>query len=255
MKLKMLPWIFAGVLTVSGQLPLASEEPEIILPSKEKKLDDSRTLASASPPLSLSRLGLLVNDLAAYWSMDDTAKGGLDWSRKPIGVKASPEVESKEADGRTFLDFSKKGSQVWLEPALSLAPRYTLAAWVQAPAPRNDGIIWHGKGSLLHVRPQELAYWHQGTSGYGLYAKTKTPLSGWIHIAVTCDGAKTQAFLNGNPLDVIPGVISSTLRSIGNHTKVDEKRMAAGIDEHFYFTRNLTADEVRKVMAFSQIKK
>jgi hypothetical protein len=67
---------------------------------------------------------------------------------------------------------------------------------------------------------------------------------------------KTQAFLNGTPLEVIKKNISSNLITVGNHPDSQHHHwmMAGGIDEQYVFTRPLSADEIKKLMVFSQGK-
>jgi hypothetical protein len=248
---------FALVCPAFGQKPAVPPQPEIILPSKEKKQDDSRTNTSRTLPISLNGLGLLGNDLVAYFPMDETEKGCLAWSRKPIAVKTAGPLKIKEADGRTYADFSEKGARLVFDPPLELGTRFTLAGWIQAPAPGKNGAIWQGSGGLLFLKPQALTYWHKKTAADGIYAKTAAPLNGWLHVAVICDGTKTQAFLNGTALDSVPGIVSHNLITVGNHpsSQHHDWMMAAGIDEQFIFSRNLTVDEIKKVMSFSQPKK
>ena len=107
---------------------------------------------------------------------------------------------------------------------------------------------------MLTILPASLNSWIAGKEG--TYAKTASPLTGWHHVAVVSDGNKTQAFLDGIPLDPVKGTVSSDLQTIGNHPdSLYDKRMAGGIDEQYIFSRPLTADDIKKVMALSQPKK
>lgn len=241
-------WSFAQTQSLTS--------PEVILPSQQKKLEDSRYAAGLPMPAGVTRLGVLATDLVAYFPMDDKAKGCMGWSRRPISVTASKEVEIKQEGARKFADFSAKGARLIFDPPLDLSTRFTLAAWVQAPAPQKHGVIWHGPGGILAVLENSLTYWPASVKKEGNYARTTAPLSGWIHVAVAYDGGKTQAFLNGAPLDSFGGSVSSTLQTVGNHPDPMHHHwmMAAGIDEQYFFLRNLTAAEVRKVCLASEIK-
>lgn len=208
----------------------------------------SKSLANDAVPLEVSRkLGAISSGLIAYFSMDNRETGGLTWSIKPIAVRASKEVQAREGDGRKYLDFSEGGAVLLFSPAWELPRHYTLAAWVQAPAPQKHGVIWHGSGMLLDVEGQALAYWMGGKGGK--YAEFATPLNGWYHVAVEFDGQKTQAFLNGKPLDPVKGNVSKDLQAIGNHPSSEHRgwMMASGIDEMYIFNRVLPADEIISV--------
>ena len=212
MKVFLLLSVLALHSSLCGQTPA---EPEIILPSQEKKSSDSPTLTSVPTPLAYKALGQMASDLVAYFSMDNATKGGLAWSRQPLRVTATDEVVIKEADGRQYADFSRKGACLILTPPVPLGKRFSIAAWVQTPAPQNHATIWSGSGALLIVKAASLSYWSAASRG-GDYAKTAKPLNGWIHVTVNCDGSKTQAFLNGNALDSVKGSVSSSLANVGN---------------------------------------
>ena len=105
------------------------------------------------------------------------------------------------------------------------------------------------------VLPSSLDYWTGGKGG--TYAKTAAPLTGWHHVAVVSDGNKTQAFLDGTPLDAVKASVSGDVKTIGNHPNSQHHHwmMAGGIDEQYFFSRPLSPDEIKKLMAFSQAKK
>ncbi|HEX8296008.1 MAG TPA: LamG-like jellyroll fold domain-containing protein [Chthoniobacteraceae bacterium] len=247
--------LLLAVSVALGQAPAPPQTPEIILPSQQKKLDDSRTLAGRPLPSTLNSLGGVTSELLAYFPMDDTAKGCLAWSRKPISVSATSQVAIRNENGRSYADFRQPGARLAFNPPLELGRRFTLAAWVEAPAPKNHGAIWHGGGALLMLLPASLDYWTAGKGG--TYAKTASPITGWSHVSVVSDGNKTQAFLNGIPLDPVKAIVSGDLKSVGNHpdSKHHHWMMAAGIDEQYIFSRPLTPEDIKKLMAFSQPKK
>jgi hypothetical protein len=197
-------------------------------------------------------LGGVTSELLAYFPMDDTEKGCLAWSRKPISVSATSQVVIRNENGRSYADFREPGARLICNPPLELGRRFTLAAWVEAPAPKNHGVIWHGRGALLMLLPASLEYWTAGKGG--TYAKTGTPITGWSHVAVVSDGSKTQGFLNGIPLDPVKGTVSSDLITVGSHPESQHHHwmMAGGIDEQYVFTRPLTPEDIKKVMEFSQ---
>lgn len=251
--------LFLSAMVMAGRIiaqsPNTLVKPEIIRPSQQKKPE---TGALGISPLQsrLNSLGLLTADLLAYFPMDDTANGCLGWSRKPLKVVASGDVQIKNDGFRKYADFTQKGARLVFDPPFDLGRPYTLAAWVLAPAPQKHGVIWHGSGALMVILPNELQYWVASTNKAGIYARTGTPLNGWVHVAVTYDGNKTQAFLNGIELDAVKGAVTSNLTTIGNHPSAEHQHwmMANGIDEQFIFGRALNANEIKRLMQFSQPK-
>ena len=240
--------------TALAQAPAPPATPQIILPSKQ---DDSRLAAGRETPRELLPLTSLATALVAWFPMDTTARGGLRWSRKPIEVTASSKITIRTEGGRTYADFNATGAKITFDPPLELGRRYTLAGWVQTPVPQNHGVVWHGSsGTFLFLQKQSLHYWDGAANKGGVYAKTADPLAGWLHLAVVCDGNKTTAYLNATPLDAAKGSLSRDLRVIGNSpdTQHHHWMMAAGLDEHFIFDRPLSAEEIKRLMLFTQPK-
>jgi len=204
-------------------------------------------------PEKLYQLGDLTRDLEAYFPLDSTAKGGLAWSDRPIGVYATPQVVMKQQGGRTYTDFTQQGACLMFDPPLELDHYFTIAAWVQTPTPHNNGLIWQGDGCLLYLKATTLNYWLAKENKAGVYARTGAPLHGWVHVAVVGDGIHTQCFLNGNPLDSVDEVVSPNIISEGSHFQQKHQAwmMAAGISEQYLYSRCLTAEEIKKLMDFS----
>lgn len=240
------------LLTMLTPLLAQGQKPAVILPSGG---EDSQKLASAGVPNYLAGLGVLQNDLLAYFSMDAKAAGGLTWSRVPIGVHCTSEVVQKNEEGRSYLNFAAKKAKVKFDPDLRISGAFTLTAWVFVPVNRL-AIIWHGEDSLLlSISKTGLGYYDGGKKKSGGFGGAASPLQGWHHVAIAIGQGKTQAFLDGQPLAVVNGTIDSVLKSVGNRPrKYDEELMASGIDEQLFFTRALSASEVAAVMAFSKPK-
>jgi hypothetical protein len=261
MKLSSLLCFLALVYPALAQTPDAPT-PEIVLPSQQTNDSapvapgppDSLLLVQSPMPEKLNGLGDLVNDIVAYFPMDDTNLGCLAWSTKPVGVVAVGNVVIKQDGGRTYADFSAPGSHLTFNPPLRLGNAFTLAAWIQTPTPKNHGDIWHGsgKGCFLYVTDNSLA--HLFADAHAPYATTKTPLSGWYHVAITYDGEVTQCYLNGIPLDAYKGTISDDLGYVGGsqYPEFSDSTRCAGIDEQYVFDRALNADEIKQVMDFSK---
>lgn len=226
-----------------------------LLAQDKKPGDESQKLASASVPNYLADLGVLQNDLLAYFSMDAKAAGGLAWSRVPLGVHSTKEVAQTNEGGRSYLHFGVKGAKVKFDPDLRISGAFTLTAWVFVPVNRL-GTIWHGEDSLLlSISKTGLGYYDGGKKKGGGFGKGASPLQGWHHVAIAIGQGKTQAFLDAQPFAIVNGTLDSVLKSVGNRPhKHDGEIMAGGIDEQLFFTRALSASEVAAVMAFSKPK-
>src|SRR5271170_4854838 len=106
-------FFMAFVCPAWAQTTPDSPTPEIILPSQQTNggggdnpsalkagPPDSLMLVQAQMPEKLNGLGELINDIVAYFPMDDTHLGCLAWSTKPVGVVAVGNVVIKQDGGR-----------------------------------------------------------------------------------------------------------------------------------------------------------
>src|SRR5438094_7608527 len=89
---------------------------------------------TAAPKLSpeerkLQELGALKAALDIWLGMDSTEKGGVAWSKRPVKVVATSEVEIKAEAGRKWMDFNEPGALLKFEPALQIGKSYTLCTW------------------------------------------------------------------------------------------------------------------------------
>jgi hypothetical protein len=239
--------------------PACAQDPTLIIPGKDsdKKVParDSKSLASTNVPPSLQALGLLRNDLAAYFAMDSKESGGLTWSRRPLALRATSGVQEKTEGPRRYLDFSANGSIVTFESPYPTGGKFTFCAWVLLPPPHQQGIIWGAeKGELLMFSKDTITTWDHRGSKSKLWAKSTVEFSGWHHVAVAYDGKQTQAFLDAKPLAIIEGLPAVNVVAVGNHKEQQHRHwnMPAAIDEQFFFTRALTPAEITTVMRFSR---
>lgn len=217
--------------------------------------------AAQNPPLAmpsaLDSLGGLRSSVTAYFSMDSTTRGGLAWSRGALAPQANDKVVAKEKDGRKYLDFSRSGSRVRMEPEYNTGEKYTLTAWVKVPQGDGafNGVVWHGASGLhMMVSNSSLGY-YTGGKGFSWDASAKG-YSGWHHVAVTCNGTKSQAFWDGRPLGVHDGRVSGSVVAIGNHPTQQHEHwmMSGGIDEQIFFDRALAPVEIATVMQATKAK-
>lgn len=237
---------------------LAQSTPQLIIPGQEKKLElDSKKLATAMMPTVLTGLGTLRTSVVAYFPMDSADYGGLAWSAKPLNIIPHGEIEAKKAGARKFLDFSKKGARVKIEPPLETGATYTLTAWAEFPTPGKHGVLWKGSsGMYMMFIDWGLGYYDKAKTADVPWAKAPKGIKGWHHVAVTFDGTNSQAFLDGRALAVVKGRVGENLEFYGANDQAAHEHwmMCGGVDEQIIFNRALTAAEVAAVMTFTKPK-
>ncbi|MEA3213787.1 MAG: Concanavalin A-like lectin/glucanase superfamily [Chthoniobacter sp.] len=213
-------------------------------------------IAAVRPPAAgrnLDALGPLKADLELWLSMDSIKQGGVAWSRGPVKLVASSEVEVQDEEGQRWLDFNEPGAVLKFEPALQIGTRYTLSSWMLVPAPRRHALLWQGvkdSGCPLFVSDTGLYGWNAVRHEQVTFAHLPKGFTGWHHFAVTCDGETTTAFLDGRKVGSVPEVLATNILSIGNHWMRAHQHwmMCDGLDDQFIFRRPLTEEEVRTVM-------
>jgi len=210
---------------------IASSQADEVAPAKPVAVDQS------AAEKKLEGLSRLKDDLGIWLNLDSLERGGVAWSRFPVTVSVTKEAEVLEKDGRKYMDFRLPGAVLTFEPAFKLGERYTLGTWMLFPAPKAHALVWQGDG--------------QAPRRYGVISEG---LRGWHHLAVTADGKETHAFLDGEAVGSIEEIVATDLRSIGNHWDKTHQNwmMCAGLDDQFIFRRDLTVEEIRKVMQFGK---
>ena len=207
----------------------------------------------------IDALGSLKDELGIWLSLDSTEHGGVAWTRFPIVVTATKELEIREKDGRKYMDFRLPGGVLEFKPAFKLGKLYTLCTWMLFPAPKNHALVWQGDnlrtgGSALVVTDEALVAWNGPIQVPRQYGGLPAGIQGWHHVAVTADGKETRAYLDGKLAGRIGEIVATDLRSIGNHWEKPHQSwmMCAGLDDQLIFRRPLTAEEIQKVMQFEK---
>lgn len=207
----------------------------------------------------IDALGSLKDELGIWLSLDSTEHGGVAWTRFPIVVTATKELEIREKEGRKYMDFRLPGGVLEFKPAFKLGKLHTLCTWMLFPAPKNHALVWQGDdpktaGSALYVTDKALFAWNAATQAPRQYAALPVGIQGWHHLAVTADGKETRAYLDGKLVGRIGEIVATDLRSIGNHWEKPHQSwmMCAGLDDQLIFRRPLTAEEIQKVMQFEK---
>ncbi len=227
--------------------------------AEEKSNAEPKAQDQTEAEKKIAALGPLKDELGIWLSLDSTEHGGVAWSRFPIVVTGTKELEIREKEGRKYMDFRLPGGVLEFQPAFKLGKLYTLCTWMLFPAPKNNAVVWQGDGaktagSALYVTDKALFAWSataQAPRGYGALPAN---LQGWHHVAVAADGTVTRAFLDGKLIGSIPEIVATDLRSIGNHWEKAHQNwmMCAGLDDQLIFRRPLTAEEIQKVMQFEK---
>lgn len=209
---------------------------------------------SKTPPAELKTLGSMAGDLVLWAGLDSLENGGLTWSKEPRAGMFTTVVAAKADAGRAAIDFSAAGSILKLDPPVALGPRFTIAAWVLLPAPKANGVLFHGAHSVFlaaaekgftyraeKVKPEDASY-----------AAGAAPLSGWHHVALSSNGREMTLYYDARKAGVAPLVIQDTLEWIGNQPDPAQmsERMAGAMDDLFVFGKELTVFEIGALMKF-----
>ncbi|WP_042724883.1 trypsin-like peptidase domain-containing protein [Chthoniobacter flavus] len=191
-------------------------------------------------------LGPLADNLVLAVSMDRSANGSVVFSSAQQalqGVFFGPVRFVKDGD-RQCVNFATPGAILKALPPLKIDRTYTLATWMKLPCPGNHGIVWES----LHESPLVAAGDHFGyiqKDVEGTYCTVKD-LTGWHHVAVTCDGSQMTFFLDGESRGTAPVVLRESLQTIGTATyrKPEVNTQCDCLDDMFIFNRALNQAEI-----------
>lgn len=206
----------------------------------------------------MTNLGTMKQDLVLWLNMNSLKNSGVGWAGKSVAVTASGPVKTVTAGGRSYMDFRERGAKLRITPAVQLGRTYTLCSWVQFPAPKAHGIVWHGTddgGVALYLTESEFSVWDAATDKPLAYGKIPKGTTGWHHIAVVADGKATRIFMDGREAGKSNTVPATNVFCIGTHPKSSDHQswmMSGGLDEQFMFRRALTPEEINRVMRISQ---
>ena len=206
---------------------------------------------SKLPPVELKVLGSITNDLLLWASLDSLDNGGVAWSKEARLGAFTTVVKMKTDAGRVAADFSAPGSILKLDPPVVLGPKYTIAAWLLLPAPKSNGVIFHG-GQHAFLETSEKAFSCRIDTTNTNYAAGAAPITGWHHVALVCNGKETVFYYDGRKAGAIPQAIADTLDWIGNEPNPEKlgDRMAGAIDDVFVFGKDLSMFEVGALVKF-----
>lgn len=209
---------------------------------------------SKTPPAELKALGSMTGDLLLWAGLDSLENGGLTWSKEPRAGRFTTAVAAKSDAGRAAIDFSAAGSILKLDPPVTFGPRFTVAAWVLLPAPKTNGVLFHGSHSVFLAAAEKSFTYRaeQVKPADANYAAGAAPLTGWHHVAVVSNGREMTLYYDSRKAGVAPLVIQDTLDWIGNQPDPAQmsERMAGAMDDLFVFGKELTVFEIGALMKF-----
>ncbi|MEP6673350.1 MAG: trypsin-like peptidase domain-containing protein [Chthoniobacter sp.] len=210
-------------------------------PAPAAEANDAAEIAKA--------LGPLADSLTAAISMDHSTKGSVVYSQPQVGFGAVffGDVQWLNDGGRQCANFADPMSNLKAMPPMRLGPNYTLATWIKLPCPGNHGVIWDGTEACpLFVAEDRFAC--SDRNGERTFCTVKG-LTGWHHVAVTCDGTQMAFFLDGGMRGQVPMVIDDRLWTIGAKTfrKPTENTQCDCLDDMFIFNRPLKQEEIAKL--------
>jgi len=129
-----------GISILSG-IAVTSLAALSILPLRAAFVEASKTPRQER---KIEDLGDLKKDLDLWLAMDTTEKGGVTWSKRPVKVVASSEVQIKAEDGQRWMDFNEAGALLKFEPVLEIGTEYTLCTWILLPSSHSHSMVWQG---------------------------------------------------------------------------------------------------------------
>ncbi len=212
----------------------------------------------ARPPFSrgngsdevLRLLGPLSSDLFVCFSMDMRSRGSLVYARDPrVFGTFSGSVQFQATDARASASVAAPDACLRLITPFNIGPAYTLAGWVELPLPNRHGVVWQSKaGSPLYLTESKFMCWSDRAYEFCAFDPA---LTGWNHVAVTCDGTETAFYLNGVRKGAARVAVDGSLKTIGNHMLPQEMSTShcGGLDDMFAFTRALLPEEIATLVS------
>lgn len=195
-------------------------------------------------------LGALADNLVLAISMDRSANGSVVFSsaqQNLQGVFFGPVRFVKDGD-RQCASFATPGAILKTLPPLKIGQNYTLATWMKLPCPGHHGVVWESlRESPLFVTDDHFGYIQNDVES--TYCTVKD-LTGWHHVAVTCDGSQMTFFLDGESRGTAPVVLRESLQTIGTATyrKPEVNTQCDCLDDMFIFNRALNQAEIGELL-------
>ncbi len=135
-----------------------------------------------------------------------------------------------------------------------------MAGWVKFPMDRPRAVLW--EASLETILAVENNKFVCVNSGIQHTFGSPVKLTGWHHVAATCDGKQMSLFIDGQAQGHVPASIHGEAITIGNGTNPwngkgtkpwDNVRglesQSGSVDDMFFFDRALEAHEIVKLGA------
>lgn len=200
----------------------------------------------------VSMLGPLANSLILAYSMDNSTNGSVVFATDPKYGHAHIFGNRKFVkDGdRQCLSFEEPGTFLSVFGVIDLKDSYTLATWAKLPFVGENAVVWTGMGvDPLHVVDGTFAC--SVNNELHAFCPYDKSLTGWHHLAVTCDGRGTSLYIDGVAKGTVPLAIAGRVTRIGG--QMSPQQPANGqcglLDDMLFFNRALTPPELTKLLA------
>jgi hypothetical protein len=210
------------------------------------------TVTSTDVVTIVSALGPLANSLVMAISMDSDVNGGVVFSSSQAGTHAHIFGNKKfvQDEGRQCTSFA--APQTFWNPfgPVELGKNYTLATWAKLPFAGEGATVWDGIGSTpLHLAGDNFAC--SVRDDVHNFCPCDKSLTGWHHLAVSCDGSITSFYIDGVLRGSAPLAVDGKVHRVGSRTfsRQNMNTQCDLLDDMFMFNRALTAAELTKLTA------
>jgi len=189
---------------------------------------------------------------------DQVVAYSLDEGRGTVAADGSGNARNGAISGATWIADGRYGAALSFDggddvvtgPTVTLNPPFTMAAWIFGTSTTPYGTVMSvGQDRDLFVRGGTLAFFANGrefTLGSGI------PSGEWQHVAVTYDGFRLRAYINGALRDArrasLGAATGAMLLGAWNSGTGDADFWTGFIDEARIYDRALTAGEIQSVM-------
>jgi len=200
----------------------------------------------------VSALGSLANSLVMAISMDSDVNGGVVFSSTQAGTHAHLFGDKKfvQDEGRQCTSFAAPNTFWNPFGPVDLGKNYTLATWAKLPFAGEGATVWDGIASApLHLAGDSFAC--SVREEVHNFCPCDKSLTGWHHLAVSCDGITTSFYIDGVLRGSAALAIEGKIHRVGCRTfsRQNINTQCDLLDDMFMFNRALTAAELTKLVA------
>ena len=169
---------------------------------------------------------------------------------------------------RRWIVFSGTGDEVIiLRPGAAFLPTaatpFTIAQWLKPaalPAGRSFTIRSSATGTSIFTAISSLGYLQYFTNAVTTTIGEPVEINSWVHFVLTYDGTVFRHYVNGaqtgGPVTLIPAAGSATVpATLGAFNEAADNSFAGAIDDHRFYNRAITLDEIRRLYTWGSLGK